>query len=84
MFGWEPEEPAVFWPDLTANGNRGKKLKLAARANVDKISSICFRMAGHACKLIEIDEPALVESVFVVLFGATEVLLNLEFDIDFL
>ena len=42
---------------VLANGYRGKKLKLAARANVDNSSNICLKMAGQACKLIEIKEP---------------------------
>jgi hypothetical protein len=38
-------------------------------------------MAGHACKLIEIDEPY---SAFTVLFEDEEALPNLEFEMDFL
>ena len=32
-----------------ANGCLGKKFRLAARARVDKSSSICLSIAGHAC-----------------------------------
>ena len=41
-------------------------------------------MAGHACKLIEIDEPALLDSAFTLLFEVEEALPNLEFEMDFL
>lgn len=49
-------EVAGCWACL-ANGYLGKKLKLAARASVESISRICLKMAGHACRLMVIDEP---------------------------
>lgn len=32
-------------------------MKLAARASVDRISRICLKMAGQACRLIVMEEP---------------------------
>ena len=46
---------------------------------MDKISNICFKIAGHACKLIEIDDPLPPESRF-----TWTLLFNLDCDVDFL
>ena len=51
-----------------AKGKRGKKLKLAARASVERISRICLKMAGHACRLMVMEE-ALARSVAGPLLG---------------
>ena len=92
LLGWceaacdDDEAEVDATPDaaLAGNGLRGKKLKLAARANVDNISSICLRMAGHACVLIEMvdEKPALVVAAVDVVASAVGV--SFDCDVDFL
>ena len=56
-----PEVPGVV--GCLAKGKRGKKLRLAARASVERISRICLKMAGQACRLMVIEEPVVLSMV---------------------